>query len=176
MGQAHALLIRGINVGAHHRITMKGLIDVLSGCGFDSIDTYLQSGNLRVQSATPSVDAAILAEEALSAHFGKPVAVAALSWNRLCKLADCGPFAAESLEGHKRFGIFLRRPSTNGNSLIGEHGALRIIRAEPEVLLGLLREGQTHTLDLKKLVERPMGTPVTARYWNVIEDWIAKYR
>ncbi len=57
---------------------------------------------------------------------------------------------------------------------MGDLGALKIIRAEHDVLLCLVERGQTYALDFKKLIEKPLGTLVTARFWNVIEDWVRK--
>jgi len=39
-------LLRGINVGAHNRVSMPGLRDELDGRGYPDVRTYLQSGNV----------------------------------------------------------------------------------------------------------------------------------
>lgn len=43
-------LLRGINVGGHNRLPMKGLVAVLDRLGAASIESYLQSGNVVFQS------------------------------------------------------------------------------------------------------------------------------
>lgn len=42
-------LLRGINVGGHNRLPMKGLVAVLDSLGAASIESYLQSGNVVFQ-------------------------------------------------------------------------------------------------------------------------------
>ena len=40
------LLLRGINVGGHHKLPMKDLAALLESAGCDQVRTYIQSGNV----------------------------------------------------------------------------------------------------------------------------------
>lgn len=42
----HVALLRGINVGGHHKIAMADLREVLTGLGHTEVATYVQSGNV----------------------------------------------------------------------------------------------------------------------------------
>ncbi len=39
-------LLRGINVGGRNMVAMKDLRDLLTGLGFENVETILQSGNV----------------------------------------------------------------------------------------------------------------------------------
>ena len=46
----HVVLLRGINIGPHNRIAMPALRELLSDAGFESVRTYVQSGNILLDS------------------------------------------------------------------------------------------------------------------------------
>ena len=48
--KTYILLLRGINVGGHNLIPMKALTALLTGLGFKNVKTYIQSGNVVLQS------------------------------------------------------------------------------------------------------------------------------
>ena len=53
------VLLRGINVSGHNKVPMADLREALTAEGFDDVATYIQSGNIALESAdTPNVVAA----------------------------------------------------------------------------------------------------------------------
>lgn len=88
----YAALLRGINVGAHHRVAMPLLEEVAAGLGYDAPATYLQSGNLAftTDADEAAVVGALTAAVADRVGFAVPVIVrshdelvAAVAANRL---------------------------------------------------------------------------------------------
>jgi uncharacterized protein (DUF1697 family) len=65
MGQDEAMttamvaLLRGINVGGHGKLPMTELREIVAGCGYSDVRTYIQSGN--VVFASPTGDTAKVA-------------------------------------------------------------------------------------------------------------------
>jgi uncharacterized protein (DUF1697 family) len=169
-----ALLLRGINVGAHRRITMADLKGLLEDGSFEDVTTYLQSGNVRARTSRSAKDAAHRAEELITAFGLSGVVVAGIEWPRLVELVQSQPLPNRPV--FRAMGIFLKEPVADAHQLIGTHGALEIVAALPEILLAYVVEGMTHTVDMKRVVEKPLGTAVTARFWSVIEDWVAKVK
>lgn len=43
-------LLRGINVGGNNKLPMRDLVSLLEGLGLQNVKTYIQSGNIVVQS------------------------------------------------------------------------------------------------------------------------------
>lgn len=81
----HLALLRGINVGGHHRLPMAQLRETVSGLGHTDVATYIQSGNVVFTAGaqrTPAGHATTL-REAIERGFGfAPVVVvrAAQEW------------------------------------------------------------------------------------------------
>ena len=46
----HLALLRGINVSGHNMIKMDALQKMLENMGFQNVETYIQSGNVFVNS------------------------------------------------------------------------------------------------------------------------------
>ena len=65
-----ALLLRGINVGRAHRVSMADLRDLLAAEGYGAARTLLQSGNVVLDSDRPAGDLARAVEQALERRFG----------------------------------------------------------------------------------------------------------
>jgi uncharacterized protein (DUF1697 family) len=48
-------LLRGVNLGPHHRMTMEALRESFEALGFEQINTYVQSGNVVFKGARQSL-------------------------------------------------------------------------------------------------------------------------
>jgi uncharacterized protein (DUF1697 family) len=171
----YALFLRGINLVKHNRITMAELREVLRGAGFGDCQTHLQSGNVRLETIDADSDVAKTVEAALAGCGLKGVNVVAIPWNRLDELVRTVEWPRHDPAKQRPIAIFLRTPSAKAGELVGEYGPLTIVGAEPEVLFGLARIGEPRAFDVKRTVERPLGTPATVRFWSVLEAWVAKH-
>jgi uncharacterized protein (DUF1697 family) len=67
--KTYVVLFRGINVGGNHMLPMKELKVVLEQNGCQSVQTYIQSGNVILNSSLSDVQLA----KRLSARLGKSV-------------------------------------------------------------------------------------------------------
>lgn len=63
-------LLRGINVGAHHRIKMQDLKKLLTSMGLENVTTYIQSGNVIFQSSEVKEVLQIKMEKDIHKAFG----------------------------------------------------------------------------------------------------------
>ena len=86
--------LRAVNVGTR-KVPMQALRDLLEAEGYEDVETHIQSGNLKVRSATRSA-ATVEADlrRAISAEFGFDVPVVVRTPAQLRRLAD----EAEALE------------------------------------------------------------------------------
>jgi len=87
-------LLRGVNVGAHHRIRMEPLRSVYESVGLTDVRTLLQSGNVLFR--TRSRDLGRLArqlEQAFETEFGFRSANLLRTVPELRAVADANPFA-----------------------------------------------------------------------------------
>ncbi|QFP77931.1 DUF1697 domain-containing protein [Deinococcus sp. AJ005] len=89
----HVALLRGINVGGHHKIRMSDLRVVFEGLGFTVVQTYIQSGNVVFEAGAPEVE---LIEAAIEKEFGFRVNVILRSAAGWAGLESRNPYAQEA--------------------------------------------------------------------------------
>jgi uncharacterized protein (DUF1697 family) len=92
----HLALLRGINVSGHRMIKMDALKIALENIGFQSVTTYIQSGNVFV--TTPEANAAkvgFIIKQELQKSFGHDVPVVVIAKNDLEKCLTNNPYLKE---------------------------------------------------------------------------------
>nr|WP_321232192.1 DUF1697 domain-containing protein [uncultured Psychroserpens sp.] len=92
-------LLRGINVGGHKKVPMAELRELLTKTGFETVKTYIQSGNIILKSSAG--ENAIIEKrvhEEIQLHFGFDVPVIARSRDAFQQIFDACPFSGEKKE------------------------------------------------------------------------------
>jgi uncharacterized protein (DUF1697 family) len=90
-------MLRGINVGGHHRIKMDQLRTSLEALGFEQVKTYIQSGNVVLKSATISPAAlSRKIERQIVGQFGFAVSVICRTADEINKTMANNPFLNDS--------------------------------------------------------------------------------
>jgi uncharacterized protein (DUF1697 family) len=86
-------LLRGINVGGRSRLAMAELRAVATGCGFEDVRTYIQSGNvvLRAPGQVPA-EVAHRLRNALAERLARDVAVIVRTGDELAGVVESSPF------------------------------------------------------------------------------------
>jgi uncharacterized protein (DUF1697 family) len=84
-------MLRGINVGAHNRISMPALRTALGDAGFEDVLTYLQSGNVVLSSSAKADAVARKTERLIAKEFGLDIAVVARTRAQLAKVVETNP-------------------------------------------------------------------------------------
>jgi len=87
------ILLRGINVSGQKKVPMAELRTLLSNLGFKKVTTYIQSGNIVLQSEeNKSHDIETIIKKALLSHFGFEVSTLVLSSEKFKACFDNCPF------------------------------------------------------------------------------------
>ena len=86
------VLLKGINVGGHKKVPMAELRLLLNEKGFESVQTYIQSGNVILKSSRSKVEIEQTIKEAILTHFGFEVSVLALLRKDLQTIFDQCPY------------------------------------------------------------------------------------
>jgi len=95
----YIVLLKGINVGGHKKVPMAALRDILSRVGFENVKTYIQSGNviLQTQEQNPETIEQIVTETLLK-HFGFEVQVLVKTRKQLKYIFEQSPFPVGKIE------------------------------------------------------------------------------
>lgn len=169
--QIWVALLRGINVGRSHRVTMVDLRAAVVVAGGTDVSTHIQSGNVLLRHPSGDrVELTGLLESTFAAELGFPVPVILRSAAELGDLVARCPFSADDwAEDRRRYVSFLTAPADPARL-----DTLRSRAAEGESL---------YVTDLDVCAAVPMGStkPVyadidrilkvaaTSRAWNVVE-------
>jgi uncharacterized protein (DUF1697 family) len=168
----HVALLRGINVGGHHKLPMATLRQLFVDAGASEVETYIQSGN--VVFAAPAKLAAGLAarvEAAILAELGFTAPIVLRSGPALAKLAAAHPFADRVSEDKLLMvGFCERKPSkaklASFDPATRSPGDFAEVRGS-EVFLAYPDGSARSKLDSAWL-DRSLGVMVTTRNWRTV--------
>ena len=86
-------LLRGINVGGKHKMPMKDLVEVCTGCKCADVRTYIQSGNVVFTAQASAVKKlAAELEKQLELRFGFAVPVVVRDREQMAHVVRSNPF------------------------------------------------------------------------------------
>jgi uncharacterized protein (DUF1697 family) len=85
-------LLRAVNVGGTGMLAMKDLSRMCTGLGFESVRTYIQSGNVVFKSRLARTRVLAALERALNAHMGKKIDVVLREASELRRVLEANPF------------------------------------------------------------------------------------
>ena len=159
---AFVALLRAINVGGTGKLPMSDLKAICEAAGFESVATYIASGNVVFTSNRTEAQVKAALDKALHDYAGKPVGVCVRTAAEMAAVRDDDPFP----EAPAKFtvAIFLDRPPPPDTIDHVVHQA-----PEEEIALGL-REIYVHYgagQGLSKL-RIPAAKAGTARNMNTI--------
>lgn len=100
-------LLRAVNVGGTGKLPMSELTAMCEALGFESVRTYIASGNVvfATKKTAPQVKAAL--EKKLAAYAGKPVGVAVRTAEEMAAVLKANPFPKAA--PNRTVAIFLDR-------------------------------------------------------------------
>lgn len=164
-------LLRGINVGAHHRVTMAALKAAVTAVGGTEVSTHIQSGNLLL--GHPETDRAALTvrlEVGLRAACGFPVPVVLRTGDELAELVAHCPFEADDwADDRRRYVSFLAQPAApeRVELLLGRVAPGERLWITPTEVLAVVPSGVAKPAYAD--ADRLLRVTATSRAWNVAE-------
>lgn len=95
----YVILLKGINVGGHHKIKMADLNNHLQNTGlFLNVKTYIQSGNIVLFSELSPSEVEQTIEECIQEHYGFYIATKAFSKELWLKVSETHPYLDQAEE------------------------------------------------------------------------------
>jgi uncharacterized protein (DUF1697 family) len=169
------VLLRGINLGARNRVAMPTLRAALERVGFTGARTYLQSGNIVLDSDAAEADLAGECAALLAAEFGVEVGVVVRTRDELAAVVARNPLARVAIDPKRYQVSFLERALDA--PLLDELAALAV---EGEELVAAGRElyawhphGVARSRLWARLASVKLGVLATARNWTTTAALLA---
>ena len=116
MGTSVALF-RGINLGPNNRLAMPALREALTAAGYGRVRTYVQSGNVVVDTDKGPDDLAIAVSALVSQEFGLDVPIVVRSASELADVVTRNPFTAEAASNPKALQVTFRSEPVDAETL-----------------------------------------------------------
>ncbi|HST34147.1 MAG TPA: DUF1697 domain-containing protein [Solirubrobacteraceae bacterium] len=169
------VLLRGVNVGGRNKLPMPALRDALQAAGMENVLTYVQSGNVVLDSAAKPDALARACVNVIADEFGLDVGVLVRTRAELAKVVERNPLG-DVAEQDKLYQVTfcLRKPTKAALAKVAERAA------EGERLLALGREIYAwfpHGVGRSKLAaqlgKQDLGVLATARNWTTVNKLLA---
>ena len=164
------VLLRGINLGARNRVSMPELREALQRAGFGDVQTYLQSGNVVLDSDHSSAKVAAGCQRAIARAFGLELEVLVRTRDELAAVVKRNPLAKVASDPKRYQVSFLERKLDAGTL-----AELEELAVAPERLVAIGRElyawhprGVAHSKLWARLADRRLGVAATARNWTTV--------
>ena len=175
----HLCLLRGINVSGHNMIKMEALKVTLEAVGFQNVETYIQSGNVFVDTDEEnSVKVGFLIKQEIFKVFGHEVPIVVIGKIDLENCFKNNPFLKEKEVDTKKLyvafiSMILRSDSIND---------LKISQFKPdEANIDQSRiyikyaVGAGKTRFDQKYIEKKLNVTATIRNWNTVTQLLKMY-
>ncbi|MDA1360131.1 DUF1697 domain-containing protein [Glycomyces luteolus] len=107
----YVALLRGVNVGGHRKVPMGELREALAAAGFERVRTYIQSGNIVLDSGRDASAVAAGVAAVIAEAFGHTVPVMVRTAAEIDRIAGADPFAGRGLDASKVTVTFLSGPA-----------------------------------------------------------------
>jgi uncharacterized protein (DUF1697 family) len=165
-------MLRGVNMGPHHRMKMADLKAVYESLGLTGVETFIQSGNVVFRTAGRSAEReAARIEAAIEKRFGFRVPVLARTAAELRSVVERNPLAErDGIEPSKLAVMFLAREPD-----AAAHAKVKAFPPAPEEvwldgceLYMYFPNGMARPQLSSMQVEKALGVPLTARNWNTV--------
>lgn len=175
----HLALLRGINVSGHNMIKMEALKTTLEAIGFTNVVTYIQSGNVFVETNEEiPVTVGFTIKQEIYKSFGHEVPVIVIGKNDLELCLKNNPFTKEKeVDTKKLYVAFISKELPS--SAINE---LKISQFKPDeaVIDGnrifiKYETGAGRTKLDQKYIEKKLNVTATMRNWNTVNKLLEMF-
>lgn len=167
--KTYVALLRGINVGGHKKVPMSTLRELLTEIGFHNVQTYIQSGNVVLQSSeenTKAIEAKI--HKVIESHFQFEVPVLVKTKDELELIFNTCPFE----EDKKVKSYFILLQDTPSKELIEEASKKEYKTEEFKITNSCIyfynEAGYGKSKFNANYFERMLETAATARNYNTM--------
>jgi len=162
----YAILLRGINVGGHNKIPMADLRKVLVTAGFENPQTYIQSGNVVVDSDKKIATKKI--SELIKTSFDLTIPVVIQTKQQVLSAIKNNPFSNTVFEPKRLHVLFLNKKidSERSSQIDASKYSPDVFKIIDNHIFVLYNENSWASKLTINVFEKEFGVTATARNWN----------
>ena len=176
--KTYVALLRGINVGGHHKVPMAELLKALEELKFENVITLLNSGNIIFDSSIEDpIKLETLIGLKLASTFGFPIPTIIREAKMIHQLFMDSPF--EDIYVHKDIRLYISFMKTDVHSNLqipwkSDDQAFEILEKRDKIIISVLDVSKANTPKAMGIVEKAFGKDITTRNWKTIERIVGK--
>lgn len=164
-------LLRGINVGGHNIIPMAELRALCTSIGWQDVQTYIQSGNLVFSAAGTAAELEAKLERAIHKRFGFSVVVVVRTAQDWAAYIKSNPFPETTSKEPNWLLLALAKKQVHPGAAealiaLATFGE-RVVQGKDALWIHF-GGGVGKSKLSPALLDRLIGSPVTARNWNTV--------
>ena len=169
--KTYIVFLRGINVGGQKKIRMADLRACLLKAGFQTVRTYIQSGNLIVVSPKTKCEVSRQIKQLIQDNFGFDVPVLSLEFKELQSIINANPYPAtdEDNKGIYFVLLFEEPDSSLTKNLQEEKFEQEEFTITPSCIYLNCQLGYGKTKFNNNFFERRLKIGATARNWKTMK-------
>jgi uncharacterized protein (DUF1697 family) len=175
----HLALLRGINVSGHNMMKMEALKTMLENIGFTNVRTYLQSGNVFVDTDEESASkVGFMIKQEIFKVFGHEVPIVVIAKEDLELCFKNNPFLKEKEVDSKKLyvafvSIVLKKENINDLKISQFKPDEASIDGNRIFIKYAIGAGKTR-FD-QKYIEKKLNVTATIRNWNTVTNLLNMY-
>jgi uncharacterized protein (DUF1697 family) len=163
-------LLRGINLGANRRVPMAELRELLGDAGYGGVRTYVQSGNVVLDSDQPPEQLEAELGRRIAERFGLEVPVISRTREELAAVVALNPLGDVAHEPKRYQVSFLSEElwPEKVEELQGVRVDPEALHVEPREIYAWHPDGVARSRLWNKLAGTSLGVTATARNWTTV--------
>jgi len=174
----HLAFLRGINVSGHNMMKMEALKTMLENIGFQNVRTYLQSGNVFVESEEEASKVGFMIKQEIFKVFGHEVPTIVITKKDLELCFKNNPYLKEKEVDTKKLYVAFVSTALKSENI----NDLKISQFKPDeasidanriFIKYAIGAGKTRLEG--KYIEKKLNVIVTMRNWNTVTNLLAIY-
>ncbi|CAD5342965.1 DUF1697 domain-containing protein [Flavobacterium bizetiae] len=174
----HLALLRGINVSGHNMMKMEALKAMLENIGFQNVRTYLQSGNVFVDSEEDAAKVGFMIKQEIFKVFGHEVPTIVITKEDLELCFKNSPFLKEKDVDTKKLYVAFVSVALKSENI----NDLKISQFKPDEasidgnrIFIKYAVGAGKTRFDQKYIEKKLNVTATIRNWNTVTNLLELY-
>ncbi len=171
---SYVAFLRGVNV-AGNWVKMEDVRKRLMSAGFENVQTYIQSGNVFLDSTDKSeMSVQDKISKVMNQLTGKEVQVAVFPRVELHILLTANPFEKTNAkpEDKKSIIFLVKEPKNIKLPLHSSTGDVEIFYYRNRIALGISRKRNGKFTYPTALIESKWSVPATTRFWHTFENML----
>jgi uncharacterized protein (DUF1697 family) len=164
------ILLRGINLGPNRRVPMAELRALLGAAGYENVRTYVQSGNVVLDSDASPDELEGRTGRLISERFGFAVPVVSRTATELAAVVEHDPLGELATEPKRYQVSFLDQPASSEviQALLEEAVEPEAVAVNGREVYAWHPEGVARSKLWNKLAGGSLGVTATARNWTTV--------